>query len=77
MTALLPSVLLAYLSEPRSEAEIYSRFSEHTRSEVLDTLLYLAGRRAVMIEPQSNAKRWVQSIKARAKLNAMNGEAWE
>lgn len=77
MTALLPSVMLAYLSEPRSEAEIYSRFSEHTHSEVLDTPLYLAGKKAVMIEPQSNAKRWVQSVKARAKMNAMNAEAYE
>lgn len=77
MSAVLPSDLLAYLSEARTEGEIYAHYDGRaTRSEVLDTFLYLAGRGAIAIEPGTNAKRWVRSAKARAMLARM-GEGEE
>lgn len=77
MTAPLPSEVLAYLAEPRTEAEIRTRFDRSSPSEVLDTLLYLSGKRAIMFEPGSNARKWVQSSKARVKLARMDAEADE
>lgn len=67
----LPSEVLSYLEDARTMSEIERRFGQSTSSEVLDTMLYLAGRREIIIDPGSNGRKWIRAAAGRAHMRAL------